>query len=74
MLVETVAWIMVAAILGAEITALALILATTSIERDLYVGLLGIVNAGSAAALLGAASATLFVQAKHLFKFFKQRT
>jgi hypothetical protein len=72
-LIETVVWALAAAIIGLEIVAVALTTSAVRLEGSLLGDLAQTVLGGSAAAVIGAATASLLVREKHLFRFFKER-
>ena len=72
-LTETAVWALTAAIIGLEIVAVALTTSAVGLEGSLFGDLAQTVLGGSAAAVIGAAGASLLVREKHLFRFFKER-
>lgn len=72
-LTETAVWAFAAAVMGVEIVAVTLTTGAMGLNGSLFGDLVPTVLGGSAAAVIGAAGASVFVREKHLFRLFKER-
>lgn len=72
-LTETAVWAFAAAVIGVEIVAVALTTSAVGLDGALFGDLVQTVLGGSAAAVIGAAGASVLVREKYLFRFFKER-